>query len=379
MNRSVCSLPTRPRSTRSGCNASTLRYAARGPGANGTVVSLVPTRPLKGPKAGTSLSALRADRGAFGTVVLRWAVLLTALSGCADDLPEAWQVTTLRVLAIRQESTPTPGETLGLTALWTETREDRVPQLAWFPPCWNPRGGSFAACFGDLRATDPSTGALSTASRVDISVPDDVLIEQSDGTRVGTGFVFFVVCNGALRPTASTRPSDVPFDCVDESGNPLGSDDYVFSFATVTVEEDAANVIPSLVEVQIDGRTIPLDCAGDDCVDAQSAIEAIDCEDGEPRCVDVCSDPKTCEATPIAVTVAPDSLEELASGEPETAWVRAYTTGRELDKELDVVSTEETSAGFELKAETDETMRFWVTLHDARGGASWASFRLRAR
>jgi hypothetical protein len=313
---------------------------------------------------------------------MRWGQLTlaaAALAGCSDDLPEAWEVTTLRVFAIRQESTPTAGEPLALTALWTEPRAGRSSRVAWFAPCWNPRGNSFAACFEELRSIDPSSAAISEESRVEITVPEDVLVEQSDGTFVGTGFVFFVACNGTLRPTASQRASDVPFDCVDDAGSPLGSDEYVFSFATVTVEEEAANVVPSLVEVQIDGRSIPLDCAGDDCVDDLSPIEPIECADDEPRCVAVCADTKTCTATPIAVNVEPESLEELDSGEPETAWVRAYATGRELDKELDVVTTEETSAEFELKAEDDQTMRFWVTLHDARGGTSWASFRLRAR
>jgi hypothetical protein len=311
----------------------------------------------------------------------RWKVAgaTLALAACSDDLPEAWEVETLRVFAIRQDDVPKAGEPLGLTALWTEPRTGRDTRLAWFPPCWNPPGDSFAACFDELRALDPSTGAISVESRVEVAVPDDVAIERSGGTRYGTGFVFFVACNGSLSVTASPRQGDVPFDCVDDSGAPLGSDDYVFAFATVTVEEGTTNGTPTLVEVQIDGRAIPLDCVGDACVDADSSIEAFECGDEEPRCVSVCDDSKTCTGTPIAVTVDPESLEELASGEPETAWVRAYTTGRELDKELDVVTPEETTAGFELKAEVDETMRFWITLNDARGGASWASFRLRAR
>jgi hypothetical protein len=326
------------------------------------------------------------------------AILVLSCAGCGDDLTPASEVEHLRVFAVSKDpSLARPGEEVTLRMLWHEPRAGRETQIVWVAACWNPEGDLFYRCFDELAAvasaldggTDPRVGIGDTFR---VSVPDDVISSrppdaESNVPAYGLGYVFFAACAGTLGPAPAASGDDFPVACFDGAGRMLGAEDFIVGYVEIGASEEGGNAAPVLDAVAIDGREVPLDCVGDACVDGSVDEAPITCEGGDPRCVTRCRDDDgecaTIEVAPRVSGLELDPIDSALEGDDrwELSWVRFYADGGELDGDLRVVCDPESGprpAEVELDAQdASGEVRFWVTLHDDRGGATWVRFRLR--
>jgi hypothetical protein len=314
------------------------------------------------------------------------------LAGCGEEFAPASEVSSLRVFAVSKDpSLARPGEEVALRMLWHEPRADRPTQIVWLADCWNPPGDLFAGCLSSL---DPALEQLQPGDDR-VTVPEDVISSReasadADATPYGIGFVFFAACAGTLGPAEGAAREEFPIACYDAAGGALGSEDFIVGYVAVEATEEGRNGVPALGALSIDGRTIPLDCVGDACVDDPVVEDPIDCAAGDPRCV-ACrraEGEEACEALPLVSRVEVASIEldpesSALQGEDrwEQTWMRFYADDGELSGDIRIVSDaqggprEEVSIDFTPPERSGE-VRLWVTLHDNRGGATWARFRL---
>src|SRR6186713_2268377 len=82
------------------------------------------------------------------------AFLCLFLLGCGPDFDPPSELHSLRVLAVEKDVPyAQPGQTVNLQILWQDASplagKDRPIALAWSPPCFDPPGDLFYACFSD--------------------------------------------------------------------------------------------------------------------------------------------------------------------------------------------------------------------------------------
>jgi hypothetical protein len=207
----------------------------------------------------------------------------------------------------------------------------------------------------------------------------------SDPVHFGVSYAFFAVCAGELR-TKPELDDRVPLVCVDPAdGTPLGSGDFITGFATVFSYEGAVNENPTLERVSFDGETTgDAECAEDsDCEDLGSEGRSFVCGPLS-RCVrhvlPCAAGAERCPALRVVPEIARSSAETLPTGEGEIVWSKFYATGGRFASAAQLVNDRKTGwvegVSSDWRAPRSEAglIRFWVTLHDQRGGTDYRSF-----
>jgi hypothetical protein len=332
------------------------------------------------------------------------------LLACQPPFPPPSEVENVRVLASRSvPASGSPGATLALDLLIADGAEDpanvtpRPLEIAWLGGCHNPPTRQFFACYPYLRALarnaparfrelDPETlppGTLGFGESFELPVPDDILSAAprvpSDPVHFGVSYAFFAVCAGELR-TNPELDDRVPLVCVDPAeGTPLGQDDFVTGFTTVFSYEGALNENPALDRVSFDGETTrDSECAEDsECQDLGSEGRPFVCGPLS-RCVrhvpPCAAGAERCPPLRVVPEIARSSAETLPTGEGEIVWAKFYATDGRFARDAQLVNdrksgwVEGVSSDWRAPRSEAGLIRFWVTLHDQRGGTDYQSF-----
>jgi hypothetical protein len=316
-----------------------------------------------------------------------------AISGCEPGFTPASKVENLRVLAVRPEpASGAPGTVVALDLLHTDPRDGaRAPEIAWLGGCHNPPARQYYECLPLLGQAAGVPGNLGFGARFEFAVPDDILSSAqrvpTDPVHFGVSYVFFAVCAGSLRlrPDVTDR---LPLDCADvETGEPLGPQDLVIGFSTIYSYEGAQNQNPLLTELSFDG--VPGGSIGPDGVPVEPACaQSEDCtSDGGRdrvcslgRCLPVvpsCSG-SGCPEYRLAPAVAPATLEPVPGGN-EIVWANYYATAGDIVKATQLVIDrrrgfiDDYTSSWRAPGAAAGAVRFWVTVNDQRGGATWGT------
>ena len=162
-----------------------------------------------------------------GWVIRLLGVFSLFLLGCGPDFDPPSELHSLRVLAV-QKDVPyaQPGDTVNLQMLWQDASPlagpDRKITIAWSPPCINPPGDLYYACFsdpdtfGDMVKQDPAS-----PEHTSFVVPSNIISERpppADGSNnppYGLSYVFFAICAGELTLLPSSSDAAFPIGCKD--------------------------------------------------------------------------------------------------------------------------------------------------------------------
>ncbi len=254
--------------------------------------------------------------------------------------------------------------------------------VSWVPqPCIDPPGDDYFACFpsfaSQFHAGVDLTRSLAAGPSFAFSVPANVIATHASAPGsdpYGVAVVFAIACAGHVeyRPTNPAQsPNAVPFGCFDASGNALGAEDFVFSYATVYSFNDRTNENPVLDHLTLGGSAVSV----------ASGISL-------PRCTEAS---ETDCSTTLVDTVVPASSQEEdpgtldASGNPlrEQIWVDYYATGTQLQNDAEVLYDPLTGAisgtGDGLYApQATGDQELWAVVHDNRGGVAWLAVAVHA-
>lgn len=342
------------------------------------------------------------------------AIVVLACGAGAFDAQS--KVTSVRMFGVRADKPyAKPGETVTLEVLATDGRKEKALPLKiyWIPiVCINPREDLYYLCFvppSDGGATSggsrlvppfpPDGGAAAAADAgapsaggsianlpvgIDVSaflpqgptfsfrMPENVIQERPGLPPYGLAIVFNVACAGQIRIAERTgsSPQQVPIQCTDQNGVPLGPNDYVIGINRVYAYADRTNANPVVERVTVDGVD----------VDLSKGIEI-------ERCV--ASRRAECKATKIDVKVADSSWEPNPSAggretQREQIWVTYYSDLGDFqdDARLLFDSTKgrisESDVEFRPPYEP-ATGTIWAVVHDNRAGAAFLVLPLKVK
>ena len=357
------------------------------------------------------------------SALLFWGMLL---SGCGPKFDPSDQLGSLRILGV-QKDVPyaKPGQTVNLQMLWEDASPSagRKIQITWSGLCTNPSGDLYYSCF-----TQASIGAGASPGQAGfiqgdsdttfVTMPDDIISSHSATTTennapYGLAYVFFAVCAGNLTRIKTTDMTALPFACLDDAGNPLGSDDFVAGYTAIYSFEKFSNNNPVISGFEFNGQPLTNDafCGPTlpnvdpsmqpaDCVPIAEASppdpSTIDCTDPVQglRCIPTCSDDgkEPCTAYPIRPTVDKndphnqdqDDVSTMQLGHPqgEQMWIDYYTDGGGFKSPVrllnDATSGWNDDYGTDFYASKDaKVSRVWALVHDNRGGVAWAGTTLK--
>jgi len=315
-----------------------------------------------------------------------------------------------------------PGQTVNLQILWQDASplagKDRPIALAWSPPCFDPPGDLFYACFSDpdflspdkWRGSFDGTGkqAGNEAERTSFEVPLDIISRRpppTDGSNnapYGISYVFFAVCAGELTLVPPVSDSTaLPFGCKDASGKLLGADDFVAGYTSVYSFDGFLNNNPVISGFEFGGQPLTDFCLHEDCRPLAGSAPAVefDCNDPDhpeysARCVPACADDgeSTCPAHAFRPTIDKDanqdidtvSADQLGRTVYEQMWVDYYTDAGGFKSPVrllnDATNGWNDDYGTEFYAPKEPGLsRIWAIAHDNRGGVAWAGITLKVQ
>jgi hypothetical protein len=289
--------------------------------------------------------------------------------------------------------------------------------LAWSPPCFDPAGDLFYACFSDPDFLAPGNWQASLAGmgkqagsepeRTSFEVPLDIISRRppppdgSNNAAYGISYVFFAVCAGELTTVPPAGDSTaLPFGCKDASGKLLGADDFVAGYTSVYSFDGFSNQNPWIDGFEFRGQPLTDVCLRDDCQALAGSAPAQDfaCDDSEhpeysARCVPACADDgdSTCPAYAFRPTIDKDdsrnheidtvSAAQLGRTVGEQMWVDYYTDAGGFKSPVRLLN--DATNGWNDDYGTDfyapkqpGPMRIWAIAHDNRGGVAWAGITL---
>jgi hypothetical protein len=161
-------------------------------------------------------------------------------------------------------------------------------------------------------------------------VPADIVRQRQPGQPdYGLSFVFFAVCAGTLE--LAPEQEGIPLRCVDESGQALGSDDFVAGYTAIYVFDDFRNQNPIVTGFRFRGQDVTPDCIGAACIGMP--ITAPDCAVEGAPCVPACADDgePNCDEFTLMPVVSQESAEadEVSAASYGTAfqeqiWINYY-------------------------------------------------------
>jgi hypothetical protein len=321
-------------------------------------------------------SVLLLGSAAFATGAL-------ALLACGgEDFDPASKVTSVRMFGVRADKPyANPGETVTLEALFADGRADkpRPLRMFWIPfVCMNPREDLYYLCFApsqaDAGVRDAGAAVSQIPAGVDLSallpqgptfqfqMPRDAIIERLGSEPYGLAIVFNIACAGQVRLGQRTgnNPQQVPIQCTDEQGNPLGPNDYVIGINRVYSYRNQTNTNPTIDKVTLNG--------GD--IDPAKGIVVARCTETKKE---------DCPSVKIDVKVPPTSWEpNPGSGQGEQIWVTYYSDIGELENDARLLYDTRTGRVSESDVEyrAAQTLgdgTLWAVVHDNRAGAAFVT------
>lgn len=344
-----------------------------------------------------------------GLLLLGAVSVLTAV-GCGPQFDPGNELTSLRVLGVKKDKPyALPGEEVSLQLLWHDAKGPRDVQRAFIGGCVNPASDLYYGCFPEY-AKSAAAGkppAFAFGDTFSVTLPEDIISSRPRPTEgreaYGVYIVFFAVCAGTLSFDTSVDPSSVgsaglPISCLDEAGEPLGSDDFVVGYSSIYSFENADNENPTYVldsnggtQFEVAGVAIDADCVGEACQGA-SAVE-VDCDAQPERCIDACADDGDDSCPEIEVRPAIDEQENVelddvssrlfGSDVMEQMWVNYYVDRGAMSQVRllnDATSGWNPSYRGELRAPKDRgPLQIWSVIHDNRGGMEFARVTLRVK
>jgi len=337
------------------------------------------------------------------------------LLGCGPDFDPPSELHSLRILAV-QKDVPyaQPGETVNLQMLWQDASPlagpDRPISITWSPPCFDPPGDLYYACFSDPGAfggminSDPNNPEHNS-----FQVPTDIISRRpppTDGSNnpaYGLTYVFFAACAGQLTLLPSSGDSAAfPIGCKDADGKLLGADDFVAGYTSIYSFEGFSNHNPVIKGFEFRGQPVADGgfCLGDDCLPLDGSAPAvdIDCDDPEQsaRCVPSCSDDgdSSCTGYGFRPTIDKNdpanqdqddvSAQLLGREVGEQMWINYYTDAGGFKSPVrllnDATSGWNDDYGTEFYApKKTGLLRIWAVAHDNRGGSAWSGITLKVQ
>lgn len=326
------------------------------------------------------------------------------------------KVNSVRMFGVRADKPyAKPGETVTFDVLAADGRKDKTRPLKifWIPVvCVNPREDLYYACFipsqlpdggtiaggSRLEAPFPSdgggagdggapsarvTGLSSIPTGIDLSsflqqgttfsfqMPTDVIVERAGSAPYGLAIVFNIACAGQVRfaERSGSNPQQVPIQCTDENGTPLGADDYVIGINRVYSYADRTNTNPVVEKVTLDGAP----------VDLTKGITVDHC---------VASRRSDCKAVKLDVRVSDASWEVNPSEDGkvshEQIWATYYSDLGDLKDDarllFDATKGRVSGSEIEYRAPYDPGEgTVWIVVHDNRAGAAFVVLPLHVK
>lgn len=361
-----------------------------------------------------------AKRGAFRTLRVFFASsLATAFvlgMSCGPMLSTVGVVETLRILGVRKSAPfARPGEVVRLDLLWDGPKQMPVQRFFGFF-CVNPPNDQFELCLQGPPSVTPRI--VFNEDTFELTIPEDAVRPQTtEQSPYGVAVVFYGLCAGRLSvagepideglggaggqagasgadrndvPTSGTTDGRGNFTglpvCLDEEGEPVGSEGFVVGYSRIFVYPEFRNPNPRLLDVRVNGESVTVDCYDEECVGRAFEIPELDgCAPGV-ACFRACSaDPAaTCEEERVFAVVDPQAIDlddasyaaygrEIEEGQ----WVSYFTDRGGFTAELRLVNdavsgfNPDHSTGF-LPPSSPGPVRIWAVVRDNRGGASWA-------
>ncbi len=352
-----------------------------------------------------------------------WAALLGFLSvGCGPDFDPPSELHSLRVLGV-QKDVPyaQPGQTVNLQMLWTDAslQRPRPVQIAWSPPCFDPAGDLYYACFAD-----PSVfgGGMLTVNQdtTSFTMPTHIINGGGDGIPArpppvdprnppyGIAYVFFAICAGELAPVTRTDQTTFPVGCKGPDGTLLGSDDFVAGYTGVYSFQSFSNNNPVVTGFNFNGQdfkpesttadlTAPA-CLNGTCTSGSNAPADIDfdCTQFPERCVPTCPDDgdSKCPAynlNPLVDKNDPANQDQddvsaklLGRQVGEQMWINYYTEAGSFKSPVRLLN--DATAGWNdnygtvlYAPKAAGPFRLWALVHDNRGGVAWSGITIKAQ
>lgn len=324
--------------------------------------------------------------------------------GCGPEFDPPSELKSLRVLGVQKDKPyAQPGDTVKLQMLWHDVKGRSDVQRVWLGGCVNPPGDAFYGCFSQYGSTLPVAG-----DSFEVQLPEDIISGRGGSAEPGQDpygvyIVAFAVCAGSLslNPDADPDPEGtggLPVLCLDEAGEPLGSDDFVVGYSTIYSFLGVSNQNPTFGEAGggvgqflIAGEAADPDCSGVDCQGA--ADVEIDCDaPGETRCIKACGDDG--DGSCPAITVAPPLDESIVEVDERTSelfgeivteqmWVNYYVDRGGIS---DARLVNDASTGWnpefrgQLRAPKEPgPMKVWAVVHDNRGGMDFTRITLQVQ
>jgi hypothetical protein len=336
--------------------------------------------------------------------LLTASLALGSTLGCGPQFDPSSEVTTLRVMGVKKDKPyAQPGDDVTLNLLWHDP-QNREVQRAFIGGCVNPPGDLYYGCFESFQRLQASGNLPPIGFQDDFTVtlPDDIVSGRGGPVepgqpRYGLYIVFFAVCAGQLDVVMgeSSEGAAVPVRCLDESGEPLGSEDFIVGYSSIYSFDGVSNTNPDFAvdgagagEFLIAGKKVQADCVGADC-QGKAPVE-VDCAAEPERCIAPCEDDGDPECPAVEVAPAIDqsvverddvSSDLFDSEVTEQQWINYYVDhGSISEVRLLNDSTTGWNAKYRgrLRAPKDAgPLQVWAVSHDNRGGMDFARVTLR--
>ncbi len=330
------------------------------------------------------------------------AAALCLTAACGDDFTPKSEIDSLRVLSVRVD-TPyaKPGSKPTLDMLLVDESKRTTPaQVVWIHGCVNPRGDLYYECYpqlsqalakaygGQTHTIDaPIDGLVTFGTKTTADVPADTITSRppaNDGAfPQGRVFVFFVACTGTVQyaPNAPA-PNGLPLRCIDEAGNDLGADDFVYGYTPIFVFDQLQNAHPIVTGSTIGGVLPALQACSAGCA------PGFGCSKG--RCLPViqkCTASKHADCPHIdfdpLVDHASAEIDAIATAldhheERESVWVEYAATNGRFEVGAKVLNdpntgwtTDDIAGQFEAYDAQPGESQLYAIVRDNRGGQTW--------
>lgn len=342
------------------------------------------------------------------------ALLSTTLLGCGPELDRISVLSQLRILGLKKSAPyARPGEEVDLHLFWEDSGQKKPRPVERFIGFWcvNPAGGTFSDCLNEKPSVIPQF--VFNEDTTKITIPEDSVRPSLTDPRLppsGQAFVFYGVCAGRLSldgksplsdsswggaPPESTETFEEQWEgletmqmptCLDEAGEPLGSEHFIMGYSVIQIYEKLRNAHPRITGFELGGKKVAVDCLDEECVGRPFALPELSaCEPGV-ACLDSCEDDgkSTCPRVPFRAVVDRKSAEKDAvayeaygTDVEESIWISYFVDRGMLEADVRLVNDSERGwiddyRGQLFAPREKGPLRIWAVVRDNRGGVSWA-------